>query len=316
MNIKPAIYRLISILIVFVAGIASLSRADVPLNNTTAAEGVAATITLQSLGRKLIGSHYEEGVYRGRRVAGFDGASGDISIDRETGIVVDYMTGKVDVSQETGPPIISSTGALRIGRTFLRGSGIEPDGVWTLTDNDYHEVGPGFRQYNLAWHRIFGGVQLPSSISVSLDADSGQVISYHLIDDPVTIPVQINLTGEQALTVVSEKKGWSHPALKRANLAIWYPNGYPGPQALMWRFEVANPDAKTGSDSYVWADVNATTGQIVRLDGPAGFFGPMPKGQKAVSVALPKPDLGALRGAKPPPTVFQLAKLRQGKKAK
>jgi len=313
MNIKILTSRLTNILVVCAAGIANLSHADVAPRSAIAAERAATAITIRLLGHNLNSGQYAEGMYRGRRVAGFDGVAGDISIDRETGIVVDYVAGEVSASQETGPPTISSAGAFQIGLTFLRRSGIEPDGVWTLTDNDYHEVGTGFRQYNLIWHRIFRGVQLPSSIGMSLDADSGQVTSYHLVDDPVTITLQMNLTGEQALIIVSERKRWAHPIVKRANLSVWYPSGYPGPQALMWRFEIANPDAKTGSDSYAWADVNATTGDIVRLGEPAGFFGPMPKAQKAVSVLLPKLDLKALRRAKVPPTVFQLAKLKKPK---
>ena len=314
LNIMPLRLYYMSILIVIGAGMASISHADDLPTTPTKAERMAATITLRSLNLKLTDSHYEEGVHRGRQVAGFTGASGNITIDQETGIVVDYMTDSIPISSETESPQISSEKAISIGLAFLRRSGIEPEGVWTLTDNKYHEVSSSFRQYNLAWHRLFNGVELPSFIIISINADDGRIISYHLVDDPITIPLQANITGEQALVAVSERKEWLHPIVRKVNLSIWYPNGYPGSQALMWRLEIANPDAKTGINSYVWADVNATTGEIIRLREPAGFFGPMPKGKKMVSVILPKPNLKALRYAKLPPTVFQLA--AQRKKAK
>jgi hypothetical protein len=90
-------------------------------------------------------------------------------------------------------------------------------------------------------------------------------------------------------------------------LQVWYAYGYPGPQALLWRFEIANPDARLGRDRYVWAEVNAATGEITRLDGAAGSLGPLPKGKKMASVALPKINAKGLRHAKLPPTVFQAA---------
>lgn len=259
---------------------------------------------------------------RGRRTSVLGGPEAGISVDQETGLPVEYSSvtefndPRARSSNTSETSKVTASGAFDHATSFLRSVGVEPNGAWTLESNSHTDFGNGFGRYYLRWRKVVEGVELPALIDMTVNDDDGHVASYMLIDDPVVVPLQTNMTGEQALALVAEKKNWARPIVKKARLEVWYVGGYPGPQALMWRFEVANPDAKTGSDSYVWADVNATTGQIVRLDGPAGFFGPMPKGQKAVSVALPKPDLGALRGAKPPPTVFQLAKLRQGKKAK
>jgi len=254
----------------------------------------------------------------GRQTSILAGSTANIiKVDQKTGLIVEYTPKDVTGigSGASGSPSLTAEDAVARATAFLQTTGVKLEGLWTLTESSYHEQGPSDRYYDVTWRKIFHGIELPSFIDVLVDADDGQVRSYMLIDDPVVVPLQANLTGEQALAVVAEKKGWTHPILKKAKLDVWYAGGYPGPQALLWSFEIANPDATRGSDSYVWADVNATTGEVVRLDGPAGFFGPMPKGQKAVSVALPKPDLKALRGAKPPPTVFQLAKLREGKKA-
>jgi hypothetical protein len=236
-----------------------------------------------------------------------------LAVDQSTGIVVEY-TPTIYTALEnkaSGSPFLTADDAVGRAVAFLQKTGILLDGLWTLTDKTYQEHGTGDRDYDITWRKVFQGVELASFINVVVDADDGQIKIYMLIDDPVTIPLLLNLTGEQALNIVAEKKGWGNPVVKKANLQVWYAGGYPGPQALMWRFEVANPDAKTGSDSYVWADVNATTGEIISLGEPGGFFR-MPKEKKMVSVALPKINVKALRHAKLPPTVFQAAR----KKAK
>jgi len=252
----------------------------------------------------------------GRRTTMLAGSTANtVAIDQDTALVVEY-TPKDHTGiyiGATGLPSLTAGDAAVRAIAFLQTTGVKLGALWTLTENSYHEQGPSDRYYDVTWRKIFHGIELPSFVDVVVDADDGQILYYALTDDPVGVPLQVNLTGEQALTIVAEKKGWAHPIVKKAKLDIWYAGGYPGPQVLLWSFEIANPDAKTGSDSYVWADVNATTGDIVRLGEPAGFFGPMPKAQKAVSVLLPKLDLKALRGAKLPPTVFQLAKLKKAK---
>lgn len=252
----------------------------------------------------------------GRRTTILAGSTANtIAVDQDTGLVVEY-TPKDHTGiyiGATGLPSLTAEDAAARATTFLRATGVRMDALWTLIENSYHEQGTSDRYYDITWRKIFNGIELPSFVDVVVDADDGQILSYALTDDPVVVPLQVNLTGEKALAIVAKKKGWMHPVVKKAKLDVWYAGGYPGPQVLLWSFEIANPDAKTGSDSYMWADVNATTGEVVRLDGPAGFFGPVPKGQKVASIALPKPNLKALRGAKLPPTVFQLAKMKQPK---
>lgn len=260
-----------------------------------------------------------EELRRGRRTSVLGGPEAGILVDQETGIPVDYISvtetndPRTRSSSTSGMPKVTTSGAFDHATSFLRSIGVEPTGAWTLESNSHADLGNGFGRYSLRWRKVMGGVVLPALIDMLVNDDDGQVASYMLIDDLVVIPLQTNMTGEQALALVAEKKKWARPVVKKARLEVWYVGGYPGPQALLWRFEIANPEAITGSDSYVWADVNAATGEVVRLDGPAGFFGPMPKGQKAVAIALPKPNLKALRGAKLPPTVFQLAKLKKPK---
>jgi len=276
----------------------------------TTAEAVSAS---QVLGHAFHCNSRSQELRRGRQTSSLGGHEANLWIDQETGLTVEFSNLNYGSPDVASPPKITAVEAVARGNAFLRQIGIEPNGTWTLTDQAYHEPSLTNKEYELTWRKLFHGIQLASLICMTVDANDGQIVSYALVDDPIVVPLQVNLTGEEALALVLSKKGWQHPVIVGARLQVWYAGGYPGPQTLMWRFEVSNPDAKTGSDSYVRADVDAATGEIVGLGEPAGFFGLMPKGKRKVSIMLPKPNLKALRGAKVPPTVFQLAKLKKPK---
>lgn len=214
----------------------------------------------------------------------------------------------------TGMPKLTAKEGQRIAVSFLDGLHTPHDGLWTVVENKYLDHGSAFREYSLTWWKIFHGVALPSLINVEVSADTGEIIGYLLIDDPITIPLQVNLTRQEAIQAVINKIKWQHPDVRAADLSIWYIGGYPGRQALLWRLEMANPEATTGKDSYVWADVDAATGQVYSLGEPGGFV-KMEPNTKAQGEAVPTPkiDMEAIRKDKVPPTVFQLAKLKKAK---
>lgn len=275
-----------------------------------------ASIVTRALGHpldmKFIGR--SQGIQRGRLTLGLAGAEGSIGIDKATGLVVDFHPAS-HFSQDVAPPdpALSVDAAQAIAMSFLERIGIPHLEGWTLKDKVYHEWGGKdsyCRGYSFEWVKLFHGVEMPAFITVDVQADSGQMLDYILIDDPVVIPIQVNLTDEDAIRVVAQSLHWNHPAVKKVALAISYAGGYPeGPQTVMWRLEMGNPDAATGADSYVWADVNAATGEIISLGKPAGFWQKPKPGQPIEpKPTLPRPDIKAIPKGASPPTVFELAK--------
>lgn len=308
--------KILPVLAVFLWMAASSAAMAAPRSEAGAAPRLTATEATnagRALGHAFHCISRSQEPRHGRQTSTLGGQEANVWVDQETGLPVEFSNLSYRSPDVAAPPLMTAKDAVARGSTFLRQIGIEPNGTWTLTGNRYHEPSQTDKEYDLRWVKMFHGIELASFIDVIVDANDGQIITYQLIDDPVVIPLEVNLTGQQALALVVNTKGWQHPIVEGARLQVWYAGGYPGPQTLMWSLEISNPDAKTGSDSYVRADVNATTGNIVRLGEPAGFFGPMPKGQKGASIALPKPDLKALRGAKVPPTVFQLAERKKAK---
>lgn len=293
----------------------SLSAAAAPRTAipTVALMPEEAAVVSSVLGHAPLCTQRVEGTEHGRPGVGLVGPDFDAGVDKETGILTGFSRQGIGGSGLAGPPLLTSQQVQARAEAFLQRAGVRVEGVWTLKKVEYHEVGPGFRQYDLNWVRLFHGVQLPSLILMVMNADSGGVMQYALIDDPVIVPLQPNLTAEDAVRVLVTKKMWTHPIVRKAELIVWYKGGYPGPQALLWRVEAANPDAKTGSDSIAGADVDAVTGEIATLRTPLGFFQIKPHSADAKPTVLPTLDLKALRGAKLPPTVFQLAKMKQPK---
>jgi hypothetical protein len=196
--------------------------------------------------------------------------------------------------------------------------GVPMQGLWTLTRKQYLDHGVGSREYDLQWKKVFHGIELPSFVNVGVDADTGEIIIYSLVDDPVVIPLPANiLDKETALRKVARDRGWTRPVIENARLAIWYVPSYPGRQTLLWRFELRNPDARNLRDSFVWADVDAVTGKITRLGLPGGT-GPVPPSMKSRQPPKPsgpspraKPDLKAARKQNIPLTVFETVKTRR-----
>lgn len=289
-----------------------INAAPRPLPLVAMPPAEAAALT-SALGHTAVCTRRGVGSSRGRSVVGFVGADFNASIDSETGILTDFFKTEASASGVTGPPLLTRKQAQEKAVAFLDQHGIQVEGTWMLKTAQYHPVGPGLREYNFDWVKTLQGVQLPSLILMSVGADSGDVESYKLIDDPVYVSLQPSLAAEDAVGVLAEKKGWAHPVVRQAELIVWYAGGYPGPQSLIWRLEIANPDGETSRESAARADIDARSGEILTLFSPLGFARIKPGSGEAKSIALPRPDLKALRTAKPPPTVFQLAKMRKAK---
>jgi len=251
---------------------------------------------------------------RGRASVNLAGPSFDADIDKETGLLTGFTLENRHIGNLSGSPALTVEKALANASAFVGRTGLSLNGTWTLTQEKYLDHGSAGREYSLQWARLFQGVELPSLIDVHVDADTGEVYSYLLIDDPITIPLQVNLTRQEAIQAVINKIKWQHPDVRAADLSIWYIGGYPGRQALFWRLEMANPEATTGKDSYVWADVDAATGQVYSLGKPGGFVKMKPNAKaQGEAVPMPKIDMEAIRKDKVPPTVFQLAKRKKAK---
>lgn len=288
--------------------------ADAPLKPLPVLTPAETTTITNALGHDFQCNYRAERQEHERPSITLGGSSFNATIDKETGLLVDFHRLGTQDSGVTGDPKINMDTAVANATAFLNRINVPPTGVWALDSKEYHEAGQGLREYDLGWSKTLDGIELPSFISIIVNADTGEVSYYTLVDDPVTVSMIPTLTAADAVAVLAQKEGWTHPITQEAELMVWYKGGYPGPQALMWHVTVANGDAQIGENSLAQAYVEAVTGELVTVMTPAGTVRLTPEMKKKGRAPLPKIDRKALQAAKVPPTVFQLAKLAKQKK--
>lgn len=186
-------------------------------------------------------------------------------VDEATGILVRWFM----IHPRGRPPATESNRltndhALATAEAFLRRVGLDLPN-WTLDQDEYLS---GASMYDIGWHRYFAGIQLPSFISVDVDATTGDVISYMLIDDPVVVSLQPRVSAGEAVATAIQRANLVDPLVKSVRLTVWYVPTYPGPQALEWQVRLEPPNQVR--EQWVDVTIDAQTGALDGLMLPAG----------------------------------------------
>jgi hypothetical protein len=298
----------------------------------------AQTQVAYALGHTLIWASVGKAQSCHRDAVTLDGVSASASVDNQTGILIKYISKDFSGTQ-SGPPALAMSDAQSRAVTFMQNVGVSLIDPWSQTTATYLDHGSGWREYAFSWRKIVQGVRLPASIDVAIDADSGEVRSYMLIDDAVTIPLIPGITANNAVAAVALNQNIANPVVQSALLTVWYHPVYfdyttsqPGVQTLYWEVTIHNPNAMVGSTSTIVARIDANTGSIETiLETPAisqhqSFAFPKKKHIAGDSNSKRKPNthvfiktlrssvnISALRYAKLPPTVFQAAARKKAK---
>ena len=262
-----------------------------------------------------------------------DSASTSAAIDNQTGLLIKYNN-KTFPSPQTGAPALTLSDAQSRASFFMQSVGVSLAAPWFQSTAIYMDHGSGWREYAFSWKKIVQGIHLPASIDVAIDADSGQVRSYMLIDDAVTISLVPTMSANNAAIAVAQNQNIVNPVVQSAFLTIWYhpvyfdyTTGQPGVQTLYWEITLQDPNATSGSTSTVIARVDANTGSVETiLETPSishHSLAPHKKADKSKGSTkksgsrvsfirlLPHMDKQDLKHTKLPPTVFQLASLKR-----
>jgi hypothetical protein len=269
------------------------------------------------IGEELVWTARQMTTKSHRTAIGLSGPWGYAHIDAETGLLLSFSRRIESGRDVEGDPQIAADEAERVARSFLRRVGIEPDNGWTFVRRDYltHGVAPyAYRKYGLEWKRYFAGIQLPAGIVVWVDADTGLVQSYMAMDDPVRVPLQASVTPEQAVAIVVRHEAYRRYTVESVRPVVRWAPEPPWTQRLVWRTVVWNPDAAEVRLSHVEADVDTTTGEIVRIMRPAGAGKPSKTKPRTARPAITRVNWRKVRASGPPSTVFQIARRATGAK--
>lgn len=261
----------------------------------------------------------EEYSRRGRPTMVLKSDEADAKVDKSTGVLVEFQVHKY-YSLPVGadyPVNVSQAQAQQIAARFMRQWNVTLGAGWSLVPKETYlgDRGDAGKVYFFNWTKQAGGIEMPALCDITINASTGAVEGFLLVDDAVTVPLTWRLSAQDAIAAVVRAKGWTAWNLADISLHVWYRwfadgNIDMSRQLLMWRVSLRNPQASTFQDSYAEADVDAVTGEIVQFHI---FGGPPPrlsaKDKAEALKRLAKQPKSRQNGKiVPPPTVFQLAK--------
>jgi len=286
------------------------------------AEAVADAVLQRHLTWQLGGSSFE---FR-RSVIILFAPEANVFVDASTGVMTHYASHPGLSKATPDASAIGADQALANAQAFLARVGI-PLQEWTVRSLKHFDHGTGGQEYEIEWSLYYYGVEMPAYLTVDIDALTGDVDDYIMVDDPLTIPIQPHVTVEQAAAAVARRMGFTHPVVDRAELSAWYTSDHPGPERLFWSFENMR-EAGTPPESRnraMMAEVDAVTGEFVGAGIPMSMQRRQPgsktghnPGSKPKPPQKPAPvviahlqaNLPVPPKAKPPLTVFQEVKLK------
>jgi len=274
-----------------------------------ACQTAVETLANRAIGEEIVWTARNATTKLHRAAIGLSGPWGFAHVDSETGLLLSVLRRRTGGRNSEGDPRISSEeDAERVARAFLSRAGIAMDSTWSLVRREYitrGEAQDGSREYVLEWRRFFEGIQLPAFIVVWVDADTGQIYDYGLLDDPVRVSLKPSVTPEQAVAIVVRHEGWRHYTVESVRPVVSSAPEPPWRQRLVWRVAVRNRDATEHRLRQVEADVDTTTGEVVRILHPASSGRPSAARPRAARPAIAHVNWQKARASDPPPTVFE-----------
>lgn len=245
-----------------------------------------------------------------RQVVAMSSPECHICLDRETGIATSCLfDGRSDTSSM--PHNIPEQEAVEHAARMMACAGVNVHDGWTLESVRFHDAGSAGRRYDVGWRRYHCGIRLPSFISVSVNAATGAVTSFLMVDDPVKIPLHFPLSWQAAAERVRASKRFRPLTLESAVPSITYDPEPPWPQRAVWKLVFTD---ETDGLRYE-AMVDACSGEVFySFPAQAGRKRPPASGATARRrPAVPKVDWRAVRQTKPPLTAFQRHVAKHGR---
>ncbi len=230
------------------------------------------------------------------------------AVDAETGLLVQLRVSRPGKPLR-GDPKLTAAEALARARGFLERVPIRLEAPWRLVSARYLAR----REYAFEWVKVVCGFWLPASLKVAVDADTGELRSYSLIDDPVVVPLQPCIPVAQAVAILARYWKVTDPVVEETRAVVDYHPHWPGPQMLFWEITLRDSNARRPYKcAHFSGRVNAHTGVLALvwvLPVAAGTGkGKVAARLRALVPPCPKPNSKAVAQARIPPTVFQLVK--------
>lgn len=135
---------------------------------------------------------------------------------------------------------------------------------FSLVMNEFVDKGD-VTSYNFLWRKYIGKIECPSLIFVSVNPATGAIIHYISIDRPVTVPLENQITQQEAESISLKE----FPGIEEATIDSKLKVGYDekGSQRLMWECLVSGAPKDFILQGGI-VHIDAQRGEIIRIDVP------------------------------------------------
>ena len=111
------------------------------------------------------------------------------------------------------------------------------DRTMVLTESELIDHGAGGKTYYNTWMETVNGVTVPNGVVVTVDADTGNVLSYIGIDQPVSADIVPSVSRNEAIGKAASTFSSITSVESDANLAVIFPDGITN--KLVWSVDIS-----------------------------------------------------------------------------
>lgn len=136
--------------------------------------------------------------------------------------------------------------------------------IMVLTESTLIDHGAGGKTYYFTWMEKINAVTVPNGIVITVNADTGQVMSYVALDQSISADIDPSILKSNAInTAISAFSPMKQPFDSKADLAVIIPDGKT--QTLVWSVDITgspqNADVHGGR-----VFIDAHSGEILKVN--------------------------------------------------
>ncbi len=160
---------------------------------------------------------------------------------------------------------VSLEGAQVIAESFIKAHDNAIDiQDFSLVMNEFVDGGDVIT-YNYFWRKYLGKIESPSFIFVSVNPTTGAIIHYINIDRPITVPLENQITQQEAESISLKEFPGIEEATVDSKLKVGYDEKKS--QRLMWECSVSGAPKDFILQGGI-VHIDAQSGEIIRIDVP------------------------------------------------
>lgn len=213
------------------------------------------------MGRAIGAGEYRLTSERERKTWAVSANEIDAEFDAETGLVVE-MTSHARINTEHSKSILTRDSARLLAEQFLTRARISLQPCYAIDTVSELKLDKDV-QYTFNWYKRVAGITMPACVSVTVDAETGKIVSYGMYEDCLIREFSSKLTGRMAAVIGVSKCDFKYGAFTSIEPVISYIPMYPGRQTLIWRVECSYFTSQHSGHATIL--IGAETGELVAV---------------------------------------------------